>query len=343
MMNVWMDFKHDFEWSKIMMLILLGSLLGCVTTMVDRFTMDRVVGFGQTLDDTQKPCALGESLSHVLLATKGKNKNPELALLIANGTSAICAQQEAFEEHLREQRYKYHDSIPFTYSVPEAKDAQYAAQRWDVLAAKRFLLAFEHSEAFFGPIGGDCPFIEERNQSAYLIGLISGTFAVLHDKASGGQVGVPMDILPKVARASNCLKNDQWWGVPHALQFGIWATVPGAGLDDVDAWASLKKAADDGSQKGVRVAYAVASLLANNNGEDAFLVEMLRSHGESLDNVPQNPNWAFFDQYATEIALYQSDLLWTKKKGYRTPKLGMIPPNEEIENTQSNPEIDPFD
>ena len=39
--------------------------MGCITKTVDRVTVDRIVGKGQTVGDTQMPCALGESLNHI--------------------------------------------------------------------------------------------------------------------------------------------------------------------------------------------------------------------------------------------------------------------------------------
>ena len=39
--------------------------------------------------------------------------------------------------------------------------------------------------------------IEERDEPAYPVALIAGTFAVLHDKQSDGTVGVPLDLLPE--------------------------------------------------------------------------------------------------------------------------------------------------
>ena len=48
----------------------------------------------------------------------------------------------------------------------------------------------------------------------------------------------------------------------------------------------------------------------------------------------------FFDQYAYEVSLHQSDLLWVSAKGHRTPELGDLPVS--IEETPSTQEEDPF-
>ena len=52
-----------------MLLLGMVSLLGCVTKVVDRITVDRIVGQAKVIGDTQMPCALGQSLNHVLMAT----------------------------------------------------------------------------------------------------------------------------------------------------------------------------------------------------------------------------------------------------------------------------------
>ncbi len=313
--------------------------MGCLTKMVDRVTVDRIVGEGQTIADTQMPCALGESLNHVLMATQGK-RTPNLGLLISNGTSGICAQSKAWEERLRAERTKVQRPLTDPYRVAEIKDAQIAAKRWDRQTARRFYAAFTYAEAGFGSVDTPCPTIEARDESAYLVALIAGTFAVLHDKQSDGTVGVPLDLLPKIARASTCLDNEKWWHVPQALRGGIWATIPGSGPDDVEPWALLEQAAKEGSESGVRVAYAVGALLANNAGETDRMRQFLIGHGDSVNQTPRNQGFAFFDQYAYEVSLHQSDLLWIAETGHRTPILGGLPMS--IQETPSIDGEDPF-
>ncbi len=311
-------------------MLLLGWILsvGCVTKIVDRVTVDRIVGQAKVVGDTQMPCALGESLNHVLMATTGR-KSPDLGLLISNGTSAMCSQSKAWEERLRAERAKIQRPLTDPYRVPEIKDAQISAGRWDAITARRFYQAFQHAEQAFGGMDTPCSTISERDEVAYLVALISGTFAVLHDKQSNGTVGVPLDLLPKIARAAGCLDNDTWWGVPAALQGGIWATIPGSGPDDVDPWKMLEDAAVQGAQSGVRVSYAIGALLANNAGDTERMVNFLKGYGTSLSEVERSQEWAFFDQYAYEVALHQSDLYWIQTAGHRTPILGDLPSSVE--------------
>ena len=313
--------------------------LGCVTKMVDRFTVDRIVGQAKVVGDTQMPCALGESLNHVLMAAKTNRKTPDLALVISNGTAAICAQQQAWEYHLLAERVKVHRPLSDPYRIAAIKDANYAAARWDAIAARRFYQSFLHADAAFG-MDTPCSNISEKDEVVYLVGLISGTFAVLHDKQSNGKGGVPLDLLQKISRAASCLDNELWWHVPQALQGGIWATIPGSGPEDIDPWDFLEEAGERGAASGVRVSFAIGSLLANNAGEMDLMKGLLKSHGDNIVTQPVSPDWQFFDQYATEVSLFQSDLLWTKQSGFRTPELGQLP--VEIEDSLINSEEDPF-
>ena len=129
------------------------------------------------------------------------------------------------------------------------------------------------------------------------------------------------------------------WHVPQALQGGIWATIPGSGPSDVDPWSLLENAGTQGADSGVRVAFAIGALLSNNAGETDKIKRSLEGHGQSLDVQRANPSWLFFDQYATEVSLFQSDLLWTSEMGYRSPKLGVLPqvPTSPVEPATDDP------
>ena len=65
-------------------------------------------------------------------------------------------------------------------------------------------------------------------------------------------------------------------------------------LDDVEPWALLEQAAKEGAQSGVRVAYAVGALLANNAGDTERMRQFLIGHGESVSQTPRNDGFAFF-------------------------------------------------
>jgi len=197
---------------KLLLLAALGTLClaGCAKK-VDRLTLDRVVPRGLAVPDTQKACALGESLAHVLAGASSAAHPPHRALVVAEATSALCAEDVAWEAELRGLRAGHDfDARGPAARAAEIRDAREAAERAHALAAARFYRAFQQMTAQWGPVGdGDCPRIAARDQIGYLIGLISGTLALLHDRAGGATVGVPLDTFGRVARGARCLDNDR--------------------------------------------------------------------------------------------------------------------------------------
>lgn len=322
------------------MLSLLG-FLGCITQKVDRFTLDRILVQGQAVADTQKACALGESLSHVLMATGNAEKQPHLALVISNATAGICAEKEAWEYELQAEKAKKNIPIDTPYRIAEIKDNKIQAERWHALAAQRFFYAYKAAEAEYGEMGGDCPAVKDKDETAFLVALMSGTLAILHDKSSGGAVGVPLDLLPKIARTTDCFSAEKWWHVTSTLKAGIWASIPGTGPEDVDGWKLMVEEAKKGQASGVRAGWGVAALLSNNAGKEDVLREVLTAHGQNIAEMEQSSDWAFFDSYGYELSQQQSDLLWMKEMGYRTPKFGDLP-QEEAEDTLPVNGEDPF-
>ncbi|MCB9695364.1 MAG: hypothetical protein H6738_01100 [Alphaproteobacteria bacterium] len=287
-------------------------------------TLDRVVDRGTDYGDTGKVCALGSALVHPL-GSLTKNE-PHRALVIAEGTAALCAEEAAWEGELDAARVKHNAVALGDGRAPEITDARLRAERAHTLAAARFEAAFRQAEEAFGPIGtGDCPKIKEKDEFAYLFALVSGTLALLHDRSGGAHNEVPMDRLSAVARGAACLDDADWWSAPSALQGASWATIPGSGPADVDPWAMLDEAAARGEASGVRVARAIEVLIAANNGRDDILGPALRAHAASLQAVDRNDDWALLDAYAYEVSLQQSDALWTAETGHRTETFGKLP------------------
>jgi hypothetical protein len=247
-------------------------------------------------------------------------------MAIAEGTAAVCAESAAWEADLAAARAKHNLTPLGDLRAAEIVDARVRAERAHTLAAARFDLAWDQAEAAFGPIGsGSCPKIAEKDQFAYLFGLVSGTLALLHDKAGGSRNDVPMDRLSLVARGAECLDDGRWWHAPAALKAAAWATVPGSGPQGVDPWALLDDAAGKGDTSGVRVARAIQVLIAGNNGRDDVLTPSIRAFAASLAATAPDAEWALLDAYAREIALHQSDLLWTAAAGHRTESFGALP------------------
>lgn len=304
-------------------LLALALLSGCAAKL-DRITLDRIVDRGTDHPDVGKVCAMGAALVHPLGSLTANE--PHKALTVAEGVAAVCAQEEAWEAELDAARAKHNLQVLGDARAAEITDARLRAERANTLAALRFEQSWRQAEAAFGPIGsGECPKVSEKDQFAYLFGLVTGTMALLHDKAGGSRNDIPMDRLSLVARGAKCLDDDRWWQVPSALQAAAWATVPGSGPQGVDPWALLDDAASRGESSGVRVARAIQVLIAGNNGRDEVLTAALTAHAKGLEVTASDAEWALLDAYAREVSLHQSDLLWTAARGHRTETFGALP------------------
>jgi hypothetical protein len=318
--------------------MLLSTLLlaGCAAK-IDRFTLDRVVDRGGAVPDTGKACAMGAALAFPL-GSLTRNE-PHLALTVAEGVGAVCDEVTAWEAELASLRAKHNAAGLGEGRVAEITDARLEAVRAHARTAARFETSFQQLQAAYGPVGeGECPKIAEKDEFAYLFGLVTGTLALLHDRASGGANDVPMDRLGAIARGAACLDDARWWSVPSALRGSAWATIPGSGPEGTDPWELLEEAATMGEASGVRVARAMQVLIASNSGEMAVLAASLQKHAASLQATPPNPDWRLLDTYAYEVSLHQSDLLWTEERGHRTEVFGTVPG----EPTVPEPAPDPF-
>jgi len=303
---------------------------GCAAK-IDRFTIDRVVQRGMQAPDLEKVCALGEGLGHVLAAGSSEKNPAHKALVIAEATAGICFQLEAFEAELTGARAKQNlRALGAKERAAELRDALILEQRAHGRAAERFYRSWNHLEALYGPLGDSCPTVHQRDEVVYLVGLVSGTLALLHDKASGNRVGIPLDLLPRISRSAPCLADEDWWSVPSSLEAASWAIIPGSGPDGVDPWERLEQAAVAGETSGVRVARALGVMVAANAGETEVISNGIAAHASSNDSHSQDPAWALLDEYAAVISLHQSDLVWTEARGYRTPSFGELPVDESL-------------
>ena len=316
--------------------VALAAITGCAAR-IDRFTVDRVVDVGLDAPDTGKVCALGEALVHPL-ASVSRNE-PHRALTIAEAVAGLCAEQAANEAELAMDRARANLAPLGEARSAEITDARLRAERAHTLAAARFERAWQHLAGQYGPLGADsCPRIREKDEIAYFLGTVSGILALIHDRRGGGTLGIPLDRLLEVARASECLDDERWWHVPVAMRAGAWATIPGSAPPGVDPWALLAEAADRGDPSGVRVARAMQALIGGNSGATEVVEGAIRAHRTSLDTTPRAAEWALLDQYALEVTLHESDRIWTQHAGRRTEAFGTLP----SDTTEQSPPPDLF-
>lgn len=260
--------------------------------------------------DTDIACETGVSFAAFLMSFGRVTDAPNKAGLATYLSAGTCAEETAWEAELRQLRALVEGR------AGEAKDARIAEQRAHARAARRFFRAYEMMQDEFGPVGEDCPDLAEDDEVLYLLGLSSGVLAVLHDRSSNGSANVPLDIPPAVARAAKCLDSTKWWGVPQALRGAIASSVPGVNTDE-DPWKLMADAAAQGEKSGVRLARAFQAQAAATAGKDNVLHEAIRAHARSQAKV--DSDWRMLDSLGTLMIRHESDKIWTRELGHRTP------------------------
>jgi hypothetical protein len=304
--------------------LLLASVVCCDLSCagsVDRFALRRVVPSAGADADLDRACALGAAFGQALAGVGPGARAPHLALLIADTTAGFCAEGEAWEAELDAGR-GLRAPAP---DLGEVEDANLREARAHRQAAGRFLSAWRHLEAEYGPVGEGCPRLPGDEGVLYLLGLYAGVNALLHDRAGGGTLGVPMDIPAAVARGSDCLDDARWWHAPRAMRAAADAMVPGLAPRGVDPWVALEAAAAASDPTGVRLGRGLQVLIAANAGRSGDVAHGLRAHAAALSSNPADPAWALLDEYARLVSLHEADLVWTAAAGHRAPALGPLP------------------
>lgn len=305
---------------KLPALLTLLLLSGCVRT-VDRYTMQRVVPQAGAMGDVDRACALGASMGHVLSSAGRAGRQPDLALVISETTAGFCAEGLAWEAELEAARLK-----ALGADLPMVQDARIREARAHAQAAQRFLASWEHLVARYGPVGtGACPKLPGDEGIIYLLGMYAGVNALLHDRAGGGSLGVPLDIPVAVARGTECVDDEAWWHAPSAMRTAAWAMVPGLAPQGVEPWEALEAAALASESTGVRLGRGLQVLIAANAGRDEIVHHALRAHAAANADSPALPSWALLDEYSRLVSLHEADLIWTAATGHRCPVFGELP------------------
>lgn len=310
-------------------LFCLATLPGCLRATADRFTTQRVVPTAARIADVDRVCHTGAALGNALAALP--NRTPHEAMLIADATAALCDEAAANEASLAVRMAPRIAADP----VAATLDLREQERRLRARAAGRFASAWDHAQARF-ELGDTCPEVASRDELTLLVGLLSGTLAMLHDKASGSTHDVPLDTLNRVGRIAPCLEG--WWDTPTAFQAAAWAVVPGSGPDGVDPWEVLRTTAASGDDTGVRLGWALLAVLADNAGREEDVLFALNGAADSFDATPTDPRWALFDAYAHDLLQVQADRLWIDQEGHRVQ--GLRPPAPPAPVVA--PDADPF-
>lgn len=296
-----------------MSLVLL--LLGCAA-MLDGAVKRRTVPRLGELRDLEVACAFGEV--GVAASLTLSDQRSEQALTVAWTMAGLCAELEAREAALQTRLAMARGE------ATAAQDGRLAAARLHRLAAERYQQGYQMAlRAYGGP--DDCRLPRRSDQGVYLLGLMAGLLAQVNDgEAGGGEV--PLNQILEVGRATACLPDGEWWGVPEAARMAGFATVPGSGPTSLDPWAGLEAAAARGDAQGQGIARALWLFSAANAGRGEEVRRILAGWPAVEAGRPEE--WALLDQYARSLARHEADHLWIAARGHRAPS-PPAPPEED--------------
>ena len=283
-----------------------------------KYGKDQMIPYFLSTEDPYVACAMGESLSPVLLSFGEVTDQMTTVVALASG---MCADFQAREAELRYLRALRRND------VVEAQDARTQQKRYLALAAKRMVEGYNALVRVYGEPGGDkCPKLKGfDNQLFWMIGLMDGLQAVLADVSSDSKSNIPMSIIPKVVEGVKCLDSEEWWGLPEGIASMVLILLPTElppGVDD--PYKDLAHSIEVGKSKGVRISQMLEAALYENQGDMAKLKAVIRDHVETKERVPGDPTLRFLDEMATMQIRLISDRMWTEATGQRTPygKLG---------------------
>ena len=290
--------------------------------VLNHYTLDEAVPYALASGDLDKTtCGTGLALSQLMGSFSRVINRPARTLLSTNTLAAMCSESKAQDAHLMVLRNLHNDR------VGAARDNRIIAQRWERITALRRFQVYRDTEQAYGEIGGArCPDLTNEmgtdlDKLGFMIGVLTSVQGVLSDIQAQSTVGIPQNIAAKAGRASHCLDNRKWWGVPSALEAVVWLSVPGSAPDSADPWGQLRAAADYGEQQGMALApmlYALASYnQSETDQERAAIAQVSRTY--NADAIPEK--YQILNEVAYSQARYLSDRIWMQAEAHRTPLL----------------------
>jgi hypothetical protein len=292
--------------------------------VLNHYTLDEAVPYALASGDLNKTvCGTGLGLSQLMGSFSRVINRPARTLMSTNTLAAMCSEGKAQDSHLLLLRNLHNG-----HTGP-ARDNRIIAQRWERITALRRYQVYKDTQVAYGELGAStCPDLTnemgtELDELGFMIGMLTSVQGVLSDIQAGSTVGIPQNIAAQAGRASACLDNRKWWGVPKALEAVVWLSVPGNAPDGADPWAQLEQAAALGEQQGMALApmlYALAAYGQSDEArEKAGIERVARTY--NADNGPSD--YQILNEVAYSQAQYLSDRLWMADSGHRTPLVGL--------------------
>jgi len=317
-----------------------GLIYKPVGHTLNHYSLDEVLPYTLGSGDLNKSaCGTGMGLAQLSGSFSRVISRPARLLAMVNTTAAYCSEAEAQKYHLLVQRDLHNGQTDL------AQDDRIQAQRWERVTALRRYQVYKDTVTAYGEIGdGKCPNLGNEmgtnlDQLTYLTGVLTGVQGLLNDIQANSSVGIPQDIAARAGRASKCLDNRTWWGVPEALEAVVWLSVPGNAPEGADPWAQLRQSAAIGQADGIALAPMLYAIAAYGQSDEAKQKEAIKIVADTYNKYqPQAKDeddksesaasrYLLLNQIAYTEALYLSDQIWMSSEGHRTPlvALGSFP------------------
>jgi len=313
------------NWYKIPLILLLPLILS-TCSLVHKKTGDVLISFAEdetvpyvlASNDLDLGCTMSKAFAPFIISFSRVTTPPDELAIMLYLLAGSCSEAMAWEEELRYLRAVY------SKNILEAQDARIAQKRFLNQAARRQLAGYNSLVSAIAEPGGECPvFISDNAKLYWLIGLLDGLQAMLNDLASEGSANVPLDIASKVGRGASCLDNEQWWGLPKAIQAAIWVTIPANKPADVDPLKILDESVQIGLQQGVLITQVLAAQIQMGLGHTDQVKTIIRRHLETKTQTPKASTFRLLNEFTTLQLQAISDRLWTEATGKRTPISGL--------------------
>jgi hypothetical protein len=288
--------------------------------VLSHYSQDEVVPYVLGSGDLDlSACGTGMGQHQLLASFSRVIGRPSKVLLNTSLLAGLCSEAEAQEEQLRFAR-ALRDG-----DTEEARDARIESQRLFRRTALRRYQVYRDTVAAYGELGdGKCPSLgNDTEEFEYMVGTLTSIQALLSDIQASSSVGVPQDVAARAGRATQCMDNEKWWGIPNALQAVVWLSVPGTTPDGTDPWTQLKEAADYGATKGMPLPAMLYAVAGYGQSDDAREKEGIRQVAKIYNNGEAPADYLILAEVAYAQALYLSDRIWTRESGQRTPFLAL--------------------
>lgn len=311
---------------------------GCVNLVhkatgdtVISYSEKRVIPYTMSMDDMQMICAMGEAFAPFIFSFETVTDSPGKVKILLYLLSAGCAESRALEEELR-----YIRAVKMALGN-EAQDARIAQKRHLALAARRQYLAYTKMVDQFGEPDAGCGKVKKEDELYWMVGFLSGVLALSNDMAAENQVGVPLNIGAKIAKGSECLSDEKWWGVPMAIRAAIWIYTPNLRPAGVDPYEQLAQASQMGMDQRVRLSQVIQAQVYYSRAEYKKVKQVIRKHAENKVVNGSNSTLKLLDEMASLNLMAISDRMWTEAQGSRTPMgaFGTFWDDKKIESTRS--------